>query len=97
MKKTIKLSFKHIGEICKFGQGERRCKYLVCGQDGLKCAKHTISKEFLYDGQGGCSSYSCIQVRTILEESLDDKECAALVRTKGSENVSRSWQQISLF
>ena len=46
----MKLTFMHIGEVCKYDQGEDRCRYLVCGRDGLRCAKHDDSLvEYLDD------------------------------------------------
>lgn len=45
----MKLSFKHMGEICKYGQDEACCRFLVCGAEGLSCAKHTSLKEHLDD------------------------------------------------
>jgi hypothetical protein len=31
---------KHLKHICRFGQGEKTCRYLASGTRGIECAKH---------------------------------------------------------
>ena len=33
------LDDKQIKEVCKLGQGEKCCRYLICGGEGFECAK----------------------------------------------------------
>lgn len=33
--------------VCKMGQANLCCRYLVCGSKGFECAKHTSLKEAL--------------------------------------------------
>jgi hypothetical protein len=34
------MDFEHTKKICKLGQGEECCAYLVCGANGFECAKN---------------------------------------------------------
>jgi len=36
-----------IEEVCKIGQGNDCCRYLVVGPNGFECAKHTALKRYL--------------------------------------------------
>jgi hypothetical protein len=36
--------------VCKMGQGEACCRYLVCGSKGFECAKHGEFMDYL-DGR----------------------------------------------
>ena len=38
---------EHVKSICKIGQGNTCCRYLVCGVKGFECAKHSEHKETL--------------------------------------------------
>lgn len=38
---------KHLKEVCKIGQGEATCRYIVCSVDGFGCAKNTNIKRVL--------------------------------------------------
>lgn len=33
------LSMEHIKDVCKIGQGQDCCRYLVCGPNGFECHK----------------------------------------------------------
>jgi hypothetical protein len=35
----MKLPDEHIAEVCKMGEGEKCCRYLVGGAKGLECMK----------------------------------------------------------
>ncbi len=37
-----KIDDKDITEVCKLGQGEECCAYLILGSSGAKCAKGTM-------------------------------------------------------
>jgi len=38
------MDFDKVKDICRIGQGEECCRYLVCGSDGFECGKlnHSI-------------------------------------------------------
>lgn len=40
-------SQQHIENICKIGQGEECCRYLLCGPNGFECAKHSKLKNII--------------------------------------------------
>lgn len=35
-----KIQDKQLKEVCKMGQGEKTCRYIVCGADGFTCGKN---------------------------------------------------------
>lgn len=37
----------HVKNVCKLGQGNACCRYLVIGANGLECMKKTEMKEYL--------------------------------------------------
>lgn len=43
------LSEEHIQNVCKIGQGNDCCRYLVAGSSGIECAKHSSLKKILDD------------------------------------------------
>ena len=38
---------KHVKDVCKIGQGNDCCRYLMVGMDGFECAKNTELKHIL--------------------------------------------------
>lgn len=38
-------TFKHTREICKLGQGEDCCAFIVMGMDGFECVKGTLTQQ----------------------------------------------------
>ena len=47
MEITEKVSISIAKDICKIGQGEVCCRYLICGANGFECAKGTDTGRFL--------------------------------------------------
>ena len=37
----MKISFRHLHEVCLPGRGKDTCRYITCGSGGFECAKHT--------------------------------------------------------
>lgn len=44
VKKDNEVDMTHIKSVCKIGQREKCCRYLIMGQDGFECAKETSLK-----------------------------------------------------
>ena len=38
------ISKENLNKICKIGQQAKCCRYIVAGEDGITCAKHTSFK-----------------------------------------------------
>jgi len=43
----LKISKIHLNQVCKIGQGNECCRYLMDGPEGLECVKHTSIKELV--------------------------------------------------
>ena len=43
----MKISEIHLKQVCKIGQGNKCCRYLVVGSQGFECVKHTAIKDLL--------------------------------------------------
>ena len=37
----MKISKIHLNQVCKIGQGNECCRYIIAGSQGIGCAKHT--------------------------------------------------------
>lgn len=37
----MKITYQQLKEVCKIGQGNECCRYLIVGPKGFGCAKHT--------------------------------------------------------
>ena len=46
-KLTNPLEQQHFHEVCKPGQGNACCRYVVAGSKGIECAKHSSLKTIL--------------------------------------------------
>ncbi len=44
---AVTITEETLKNICKIGQGENCCRYLLCGQNGFECGKHTNLKTTL--------------------------------------------------
>ena len=47
MENTKKVPIDKVKSICKIGQGNECCRYLVCGASGFECVKGTDTGKFL--------------------------------------------------
>ena len=42
-----RISNEHLREVCRIGQGNDCCRYLICGKNGFQCSKHSNLKSHL--------------------------------------------------
>lgn len=44
---SVSIDKDTLKNICKIGQNEKCCRYLLCGSNGFECGKHSELKEAL--------------------------------------------------
>ena len=45
----MKIPDEHLREVCKIGQGNECCRYILCGRNGFECGKRDTLKKFIDD------------------------------------------------